>query len=142
MSISDKKRRQLDPLFGWLGFSVFCLIFSNVYDHFSHGVYSAYMDCLFLCPLAAAAVRLLWAVRDFTPDRWVQNALFAAAVTLTAGCLVRGVLEIAGTSSAYTPIFFAVGGTWVGVFIWLLARQCLCRRGTNFRKMQNGTNHP
>jgi hypothetical protein len=32
----------------YLGFTLFCGLFSLIYEHFSHGVYSDYMVYLFL----------------------------------------------------------------------------------------------
>ena len=57
MYISDKDCRRTAITYGWIGLG--CLLFSTVYECFSHGVYAASMLCLCLYPWGGGAL-LFW----------------------------------------------------------------------------------
>lgn len=80
----------------WLGISIFCMIFAAVYEYFSFGVYSASMILMFLYPLLLGALMCIIFRRDMG-RLWNDGVLL-----LTAAAMIRGILEIYGTSSPYT----------------------------------------
>lgn len=101
----------------YLGAALFCGIFSLVYEHFSHGVYSGFMVFLFLFPLAGGAlpfgaIRLMGA-RCF-PGRLALNLYHSGIAALTVGSCLQGVLEIYGTTSPYMPVYWIAGGALAG----------------------------
>ena len=130
MSISAEDSVGFAPALRWGGFAAFCLAFSRVYDVFGHGVTSPFMENLFWIPLAGVFFWLLCRGWQYRPARRVQNCLFAALTTLTAGCLLQGILDIAGTSSAYIWLFFGVGGLWAAGFCLSLGRDLLLRKAS------------
>ena len=105
--------RKKKAFFGYLIFAGGVLLFGAVYESFSFGVYSPYMMFAFLVPLIGCVGCL---IARFLPQSPVGEALFCAAVcTATAGSIVRGVLEIYGTTNSLwtgypvATAIFAVG---------------------------------
>lgn len=93
--------------------TIVCFIFSKIYNHFGHGVYSFYMTFLFLWSLIGGAWYVLLLLLDTVPNRISINTMNAGVATLTAGSLVKGIVEIAGTSSNYEIGFFILGTVFV-----------------------------
>lgn len=100
-------------IFGLL--SLLAIAFDKIYALFAHGIYSPYMTWMFLVPLAGGALAyglLALAAPGITMRRgWRAgyNLYNAGLASLSAGCLLRGIFEIAGTASAYTAWFFVAG---------------------------------
>ncbi len=89
--------------------TVFCALFGAIYNLFGHGVYSFFMSFMFLWPLSATLGCLVLALSHLTPTRLSRNILNAGVATITAGSLLKGIFEIAGTSSPYEILFFGTG---------------------------------
>ena len=113
----------------YLFLSLFVLVFGQIYEHFSHGVYSNYMIFAFLFPLLGLFLpnfllrvlpkkgaekskgnkgekeRSSGSVTDeknFSFWKW-------GIATLTVGSLYKGILEIYGTSSHLELSYLIVG---------------------------------
>ena len=109
----------------YLPASLVVLLFGAVYEYFSHGVWSAFMVYAFLFPLLFG--RFFWetaAARDRKPKTpllflFAENASVA---TLTVGFLVRGILEIYGTTNYLSPYYFIAGGALalIAAIAWVL----------------------
>jgi len=121
--------------------SAACIAATNIYALFGHGVRSASMDTMFLYPLlmGAAPWLLLAALfpmmgrrRLFRPAFNLYNSGIAA---LTTGAMLNGILEIAGTASAYQPLFMAAG--WIFVFIGFILFLIPDSGGRTDRKAKN-----
>jgi len=109
---SPEKRRMRRTSLIYLCVTLFCGLFSAVYEHFSYGVYSGYMVYLFLFPLLGGV--LPYAVLGLTPRSHVPSAASArifnsGVAALTVGSCVKGILEIYGTSSVYLEFYWAAG---------------------------------
>ena len=117
-------------LISYSGITVFCGMFSAVYEHFSHGVYSNYMVYLFAIPLVLGVVpelisRIIPAFRATSP--WAKLLQNLAIATLTVGSALQGVVEIYGTTSPYILYYFVAGiGLLLASIITLLT--CLQQR--------------
>jgi hypothetical protein len=118
----------------WIGIAVFCAFFSSVYEYFSHGVYSRSMISLFLYPLLLCALPCM--IFQKNPDRapadpaaW--NLWTSGAVTLLFGSLVKGVVEIYGTTTPFSVIYPVLGILllFAGAAVYLAA----------VRRRENGT---
>ena len=113
-NIQAQQRRKLII---YLAVTAFCLLFSTIYNQFSHGVTSPYMSFLCLWPLLLGAVpafMLMLLNRDvpiFVSDFWSSGV---AALTVHSALL--GVFEIANTSSPMTAPLF-----WIGVILLIIA---------------------
>ena len=87
-----------------------CVVFSVIYEYFSHSVYSLYMICLFLYPLLLGAVPSLALMqRGAVPTEAVRRVWRAGVWTLAFGSLMTGVFEIYGSPSPLTVIYWPVG---------------------------------
>lgn len=106
-----------------------CALASVVYAQFSHGVRSASMERMFLYPLLGGALAYavllpLWdAIARGGLARPGMLCLHSGIATLTAGAFLRGILQIAGSSSPYPPAFMAVGWVlyWVGIGLFVVS---------------------
>ncbi len=93
--------------------TIFCGIFSYIYSLFSHGVTSPHMTFLFLYPLVLGAIP---AIVSMMFKRKVQTYFLAThlyhtgVVCLLLSSMLRGIFDIAGTSSIYQTSLMIVGG--------------------------------
>ncbi len=107
------RRIYLQAALRWLLLSLGVVLFSAVYEFFSHGVYSPYMLYAFVFPLAGGALpALLVALRSkgFFPGEAARSLYQSALATLTVGSLFAGALEIYGTASPMTIIYWIASG--------------------------------
>lgn len=94
--------------------SGFCVLFSGVYEFFSHGVVSVWMVCLALIPLLLGVVPALacgligMRVRSLTRKLWACGVL-----TCTLGGCLMGVFEIYGTTSPFVFWYFPVAAVFL-----------------------------
>ena len=101
--------------------TLFCLLFYMIYNLFSHGVHSPFMTFLFAWPLVLCVFPCaLFLAAPGIPGPSLLCTLVwntgAAAVTVSS--LLRGVFDIAGSSSVYQVIMMAAG--FVMLFIGLI----------------------
>ena len=90
----------------YLFLTVFCLIFSQIYLHFSHGVTSPFMQFLCLIPFFLGFVpALCLRFIRFDISAFARVTYRCAVATLTIGSLVRGILDIYGTTSDYLKVY-------------------------------------
>ncbi len=106
-NLADDRRR----LKGYAAMTVFCVIFSTVYEYFSHGVYSPFMMGLALFPLILGLlptlVRRKAGLRPAGP--MARTLRLWGVVTLTVASCLTGVFAIYGTISDYTIYFWILG---------------------------------
>ena len=105
--------------------TVFCALFSAVYEAFSHGVYAYGMLYAFAVPLLGGlfpALLLLKRDGELPADLSMQLWHFGISA-LTVGALFSGALEIYGTTSRLTIVYWLAGGVCLllavltGVFV-------------------------
>ncbi len=108
-SDTEKKRRCARPLLIYTGLTLFCVLFSAVYESFSHGVFSDYMVFLFLFPLVLGIgpFGLLLLLPAPYPDH--AGPYHAGVAALTVGSCFAGVLEIYGTQSDLLIVYWIAG---------------------------------
>lgn len=115
MFISDTKDKTAEYLRSGLRYLTASLIIAlaaAVYGLFSHGVYSYYMTYAFMIPLLGGAIPNLNAALNsaaaaegikkgslLTKIRESKNIQIAVIVTLTVGSLLKGALDIYGTTN-------------------------------------------
>ena len=98
----------------YFGVTLFCAVFYLVYNRFSHGVHSPYMTWLFVWPLALGvipAVYWRWRLQGGAPGpgRIPKNLYHSGVAAVTVSSLLRGIFEIAGTSSVYQERLMQAG---------------------------------
>ena len=93
--------------FGYLLTALFVALFGAVYEYFGHGVYSYFMIYAFAIPLVLGAVPFMamglfeWIIpSDATVKLWG-----CGVATLTIGSLMRGVLDIYGTTNKLMIVY-------------------------------------
>lgn len=139
----ERKTRLPKSCAGYLIASAAVLAAGAVYEMFSHGVISYYMILAFLVPLIGGAVpcfvseaayrkrlsagranQLVPAGPEVTLRKQMMKELqLAAVVTLTAGCLIKGALEIYGTTNRLTLIYPLAGLVLAAAALSLCMRQ-------------------
>lgn len=112
------RRRMLRAFIIGAILAVVCVIFTFIYEQFSHGAVSTFMRSMFLMPLVGLAVPAL--VCFLTPlHRFVGRLPFnlwnSGLATWTVGCLFRGIVNISGRFTELDRIY------WVGGWAFLLA---------------------
>ena len=105
--------------------TLFCGLFSAVYEHFSHGVYSNYMVYLFMFPFFGGLVpyALFGLVPKIKCPTPASARIFNSGVAaLAVGSCLKGVLDIYGTSSNYQSVYWVSGVMLVslGIVMYIL----------------------
>ena len=117
----------------YLGISLFTILFECIYSSFSHGMSSRAMTFLFLYALVLGSG--VYGVMSLAfPDvvkskyyRLFSNIYNTAIATLMAGLLLKGIFEIAGSSSELLKIYFGVSYVLFGVALIILLCVLTCR---------------
>ena len=112
-----------------LSLSLLCVVFTAIYEQFSHGAVSSHMRCMFLMPLVGCALPAL--VGYLTPLRRLfcrpaYNLWNSGVALWTIGCLFRGIVNISGRYTDLDTIyrvagwvFLAASLLWNGLFLLL-----------------------
>ena len=114
MYTSDTRKGLITGL-KYLAAAVVVAAAGQIYELFSHGVYSNYMIFAFMIPLAAGAVpNMIGAAvnkkgASSGSYRAASALQLAAVATLTVGSLVKGALDIYGTTNRLTAVYPVAG---------------------------------
>lgn len=119
LSILDIRRTIIKYIF----FTIFILVFGQIYEHFSFGVISNYMIYAFLIPLILGL--LINTIIYFTKivPRKMGSCLYNnGIITLTVGSILRGVLDIYGTTNIYLKIYLYAGVLLIiaGIILYII----------------------
>ena len=97
----------------WGVITVFCALFSLIYELLSHHIYSVFMVGLCLIPFLSGFVPVLvHKIKNWQlPDRTTLRLHFWSTMTLTLGSLMTGIFDIYGTVSELTKYYWIVGIT-------------------------------
>lgn len=110
----------------YLLLSLFAWIFNFVYSLFSHGVTSGFMANIYLVLLIGAVFYFLLhqipGVRRRPLYRVFVNTLNTSVAVLVVGMALRGIIDIAGSSSQYLNWYFdiAVVGFILSMILFFL----------------------
>ena len=118
------RRNHLRASARYLIASIGCALFALIYAQFSHGVHSPFMSFMFGIPLAGGtlpAAGLAFANARTLPRVTRQAWALTIASLAIASCL-RGIFDIAGTSSPYLAAYLAFAGVFAVTAIATLAR--------------------
>lgn len=108
-------------------FALIVLVFSLIYEYFSHGVYSMSMLLAFLYPFIGGIIYIFLS-RNLDcrskAFRMADNLFTTGIATFTVGSLFMGVLDIYGTTNKLTIIYKLVGSLSLslGIVLFLLCR--------------------
>lgn len=130
MYTSDTKKYGKIALI-YLMIAIFCALFGAVYEHFSFGVYSYFMLYAFAFPLIGGALpSLLISLCDkaFTPWKLSEWLYHSSIATLTVGSIIRGVLDIYGTTNQLIQWYWYAGAALIAAAMLLCLIKILCKR--------------
>lgn len=107
-----------------------CVIFTVIYEQFSHGAISVHMRCMFLMPLAGCVLPAL--VGYVTPlHRLVSRAAFnlwnSGLAVWTVGCLFRGIVNISGRYTDLDSVYWVTGWIFLGSSVLIQGISLLLR---------------
>lgn len=105
LSTSDIKKQ----IKGYTIFTIFCLTFGIIYELFSHKVYSVYMYLAFTIPLFALVLTIVLYKLHIKKYKLSNKFLNYSVITLTIGSLVKGALDIYGTTNKLIYIYLIFG---------------------------------
>ena len=94
----------------YLFLSLFVFVFAQIYEYFSHSVYSNYMLYAFLIPFLGLTVPrfLLYSLKKTLPAN--SRFLWKSGIEpLTVGSIYKGILEIYGTNGYFEFPYLFVG---------------------------------
>ena len=118
-------KRAAKTAFVYLLVSLFCVLFGAVYEIHSHEVYSYYMLYAFCFPLVGGttvfSILGLLNLKKY-PNGIARNLYHSGIATLTVGSIIRGVLDIYGTTNLLSNYYWKVGFSLAiaGVFVCLM----------------------
>ena len=116
--INHKRRFRL-----YLIITIFTLAFGIIYEQFSHGVYSKYMMYAFAIPLLGLIASYLLKLFKCDLSKISLDLFDSSIATFTFGSIVKGVLEIYGTSNKYVNLYL-----YVGIILAVLSVLCMLKR--------------
>ena len=109
MSILDIKKE-----INWFIVSImFVLLFGVIYEVFSHQVYLPFMYLAFLVPLAGLIIKLIIIKKEIMPSKISNNLLNASILTITLGSIIKGFLDIYGTTNSLISIYLILGCLYI-----------------------------
>ena len=98
--------------------ALFCVVFTVIYEQFSHGAASPHMRSMFLMPLVGVAFPSL--VGYFTSlYRYVGRLAFnlwnSGMAVWVVGCLFRGIVNISGRHTTLDQFYWIAGWIFLGL---------------------------
>lgn len=105
LDINDLKRENIFII----GFSIFTLVFGIIYEMFSHGVISLFMILAFLIPLINLITNIIFINRKIKITKLSKNFFSMSIYTFTFFSVIKGVLDIYGTTNNLIIIYLIVG---------------------------------
>lgn len=130
-SSDSKTENRLRRVLVYGGVTAFCALIFLVYDRFSHDVRSPYMTFLFAWPLVLGLfpALVLWLRSGMAEPSLLTGDLYRAGVAaVTLSSLLRGIFEIAGTSSDYQMWLMAGGLILLAAGVILYAADVIKRK--------------
>lgn len=100
--------------------ALLCVVFTAIYEHFSHGAASPHMRAMFLMPLVGVALPAL--ICFLTPlHRFVGRLPFnlwnSGMATWVVGCLFRGIVNISGRHTSLDLPYLIAGWVFLGLAV-------------------------
>ena len=117
----------------YLGISLFTILFEFIYSRFSHGMSSDAITFLFVYPLVLGSG--IYGLMDLVFSKVIKSKYFrlfsniynTAIATLMSGLMLKGIFEIAGSSSGLLEIYFIVSYILLGISLITLFLIIFCK---------------
>ena len=119
-ALTPTRRRAKRSAIVGLSLTLFCVVFTIIYEQFSHNAASSYMRCMFLMPLCGVALPAV--VGYFSPlHRFVSRAAFnlwnSSMAVWAVGCLFRGIVNISGRHTTLDKPYWVAGWLFIGLSV-------------------------
>ena len=140
--LSAPRRRAKRSAIVGLSLTVFCVVFTIIYEQFSHNAASSYMRSMFLMPLCGVAVPGV--VGYITPlHRYLGRAAFnlwnSAMAVWTVGCLFRGIVNISGRNTTLDKPYFVAGWVFIALAVMAQILHLIMRNTPNGKEQPKGS---
>lgn len=108
-SVTNSTTRFSRTFISYLAMTAFLFIFSRIYESLSDGEVSVFMHYMF-CPTLVGGILLL-DLLQVKPNlsRITYNLWNSGIATITAGCLLRGIINLSGRSTTLDQPYWYVG---------------------------------
>ena len=116
------RRRALRCAIVGASLTLFCVVFTVIYEHFSHNAASDHMRAMFLMPLVGVALPAL--IGYLTPlHRYLGRVAFnlwnSGVAVWAVGCLFRGIVYISGRHTTLDRPYWVAG--WIFLALAIIA---------------------
>jgi hypothetical protein len=113
-------KKFIKTIIAYLATAVLSFVINFVYSLFSHGVGSFSMFSMWIWLICFGAVfcgisQLVFLYKKALPSRLSANIYHSGVSVFTVGLLIRGVLEIAGTSSPLVVVYNIAGISLIAI---------------------------
>lgn len=114
-SVTNPSQRFRRSLITYLALTAFLFLFSRIYESLSYGEVSFFMHYLWTVPLAGGS--LLLTLMKFRPNlsRLSYNLWNSGIATLTAGFLLRGIINLSGRSTTLDQPYWLIGACFLAL---------------------------
>lgn len=121
-SVTNSTTRVSRTFISYLAITAFLFIFSRIYESLSYGEVSVFMHYMFCVTLIGGTVLLGLLQLMPTLSRLSYNLWNSGVATITAGCLLRGIINLSGRSTTLDQPYWYIGAGFlvislVGLFI-------------------------
>ncbi|NTQ52879.1 hypothetical protein HQ884_00160 [Enterococcus faecium] len=100
--------------------SVLLFIFQWIYHHFSHVVTSQALRWVWVIPMVGGAFLFIFKkILNTFQNRLAFNLFNTGLTSYIVGMILKGILEIAGTSSPYIGIYPMIGMIILGISLFI-----------------------
>ncbi|MGQ7560161.1 hypothetical protein ACTGUR_00075 [Streptococcus suis] len=108
-SVTNSTTRVSRTFISYLAITAFLFIFSRIYESLSYGEVSIFMHYMFCVTLIGGAVLLGLLQLMPTLSRLSYNLWNSGVATITAGCLLRGIINLSGRSTTLDQPYWYIG---------------------------------
>ena len=114
-SVTNSTTRFSRTFISYLAITAFLFIFSRIYESLSYGEVSVFMHYMFCATLVGGI--LLLGLLQVKPNlsRMTYNLWNSGIATITAGCLLRGIINLSGRSTTLDQPYWYVGAGFLAL---------------------------
>ncbi|HEM3619086.1 TPA: hypothetical protein ACGO6Q_001636 [Streptococcus suis] len=114
-SVTNSTTRFSRTFISYLAMAAFLFIFSRIYESLSYGEVSVFMHYMFCATLVGGI--LLLGLLQVKPNlsRMTYNLWNSGIATITAGCLLRGIINLSGRSTTLDQPYWYVGAGFLAL---------------------------
>ncbi|HFI0641234.1 TPA: hypothetical protein ACGO14_001135 [Streptococcus suis] len=114
-SVTNSTTRVSRTFISYLAITAFLFIFSRIYESLSYGEVSVFMHYMFCVTLIGGG--LLLGLLTIKPNlsRLTFNLWNSGVATITAGFLLRGIINLSGRSTTLDQPYWFVGAAFLGL---------------------------